>query len=348
MILQLLFLSTLLVSTSQAQLIESLYCGTRNCYHVLGVRRTASTSELSQAYHTLSRVYHPDRNTGDDSRKTYDAVVTAYDTLINDGKRKDYNYLLDYPEKVYYHYYQYYNRRYSPNFNVRGLILVSIIIYSVCQYLYQSYTLSEGVKYALKRQRNHYKQLIETDESLAEMKRQIKNKKGKEEYKKLEEQVLRELVERDLTATGEFSRPDIKNTLFIQILFSPYYFARNLKWHIVWYRSGGGATHSSADEEEEGAATSDIDKLVSEKKEAFLKNEMDEKQRKSKKNLRKVALHGNIEIVDEGEETDCDDIKMVLLNCVNAFFKFIKPYIRMFRKSKRKTFRESLLSKKMK
>lgn len=344
MIPQIFVVVTLLITSLQAKLIESLYCGNRNCYHVLGVRRTASAAELSEKYHVLSRVYHPDRNTGDDTRKMYDAVVTAYDTLINDGKRKDYNYMLDNPEKIYYHYYQYYNRRYSPNINVRGFILVSIIIYSVFQYLYQSYTLSEAVKFALKKQRNHYKQLIEADESLNEMKLKIKNKKGKEEYKKLEEQVLKEIVERDLLANGEFIKPNVKNTLIVQILISPYHLAQNVKWHFEWYRSQKEKVETPNDDEE---STSDIDKLISEKREAFVKKEMEEKEKKSKRSSKKTTF-GDIEVVDEGEDTDCDDIKIILLNWVNAFFKFIKPYIRMFRKSKKKAFRESLLAKKNK
>ncbi|OBS70612.1 hypothetical protein A6R68_00850 [Neotoma lepida] len=84
-----LLLAPLLARPADA-LVEGLYCGTRDCYEVLGVSRSASKAEIARAYRQLARRYHPDRyrpEPGDGpggappSAEAFLLVATAYETL---------------------------------------------------------------------------------------------------------------------------------------------------------------------------------------------------------------------------------------------------------------------------
>lgn len=75
-----------------AALVEGLYCGTRDCYEVLGVSRTADKADIARAYRQLARRYHPDRyraepgdegpgRTPQSAEEAFLLVATAYETL---------------------------------------------------------------------------------------------------------------------------------------------------------------------------------------------------------------------------------------------------------------------------
>nr|KAF6331638.1 DnaJ heat shock protein family (Hsp40) member C25 [Pipistrellus kuhlii] len=85
-------LLALLLARPAAALVEGLYCGTRDCYEVLGVSRAAGKAEIARAYRQLARRYHPDRyrpEPGDpgpggapiSAEEAFLLVATAYETL---------------------------------------------------------------------------------------------------------------------------------------------------------------------------------------------------------------------------------------------------------------------------
>ena len=61
----------------------------RDYYEVLGVERSASEKELSEAYRKLALKYHPDRNPGDEEAighfKEEQNVVKTHQTLLSAG-----------------------------------------------------------------------------------------------------------------------------------------------------------------------------------------------------------------------------------------------------------------------
>ena len=61
-------------------------------YDLLGVGKDASESDIKKAYRKLAMKYHPDRNPGDKEAETkFKEVSSAYDTLKDPGKRKQYD-----------------------------------------------------------------------------------------------------------------------------------------------------------------------------------------------------------------------------------------------------------------
>jgi molecular chaperone DnaJ len=65
----------------------------KRCYYeVLGVSRTSTEVEITKAYRTLAKKYHPDRNIGDDEAKVkYAEVDEAYSVLNDPNKRARYD-----------------------------------------------------------------------------------------------------------------------------------------------------------------------------------------------------------------------------------------------------------------
>jgi molecular chaperone DnaJ len=60
-------------------------------YETLGVQKTSSKDEIKTAYHKLAKVYHPDKNTGNNAKEKFQKIQEAYETLSDDEKRAQYD-----------------------------------------------------------------------------------------------------------------------------------------------------------------------------------------------------------------------------------------------------------------
>ena len=66
-----------------------------NHYEALGIEKTASVSDIKQAFRRLAMVYHPDKNGGDDfTAELFKSVNLAYETLKDPVLRKKYDALI--------------------------------------------------------------------------------------------------------------------------------------------------------------------------------------------------------------------------------------------------------------
>src|SRR5204862_2756477 len=69
--------------------------GMTDYYHVLGVKQTASATEIKSAYRKLARKHHPDVNRGSEKAAREFAMLSlAYHTLIDPQERAFHDQLL--------------------------------------------------------------------------------------------------------------------------------------------------------------------------------------------------------------------------------------------------------------
>lgn len=60
-------------------------------YNILEVDKSATQDEIKKAYRKLSKKYHPDLNKDDNAETKFKEISSAYETLSDDEKRKNYD-----------------------------------------------------------------------------------------------------------------------------------------------------------------------------------------------------------------------------------------------------------------
>ncbi|VDN55888.1 unnamed protein product [Dracunculus medinensis] len=190
----------------------------------------------------MAMQYHPDRVQDKkvdffQEKKAYAEelfrkVATAYEVLKDDETRNDYNYYLDHPEERMYNYYQYYRRRVSPKVDVRIVIVATIVIISIIQFLSARHKYQEALEYAVKQEkyRNRARE-IAYERGIVLNDRTIKDKKWRKEN---EEQIIRKIIEENMDIRGGYSKPSVFDTLFWTILVSPITFCKYIIWNCEW------------------------------------------------------------------------------------------------------------------
>ena len=63
----------------------------KNYYRILGVSKDATKAEIKSAYRKLAKQYHPDVNQDDDAEEMFKKITEAYQTLIDDNLREEYD-----------------------------------------------------------------------------------------------------------------------------------------------------------------------------------------------------------------------------------------------------------------
>jgi DnaJ-class molecular chaperone len=62
-----------------------------NYYQELNVDPRATTAEIRRAYKRLALLWHPDRNPSREAGERFKTIKHAYDVLIDDKRRRDYD-----------------------------------------------------------------------------------------------------------------------------------------------------------------------------------------------------------------------------------------------------------------
>jgi DnaJ family protein C protein 25 len=76
------------------------WCGEHDCYSVLGLQADdkPSNAAVKKAYRTLSRFFHPDKNTDTLAEPRFLIIGKAYKTLVNNENRLKYDFYKENPD----------------------------------------------------------------------------------------------------------------------------------------------------------------------------------------------------------------------------------------------------------
>lgn len=210
---------------------------------VLDVTRESSREEISRAYRTLARKFHPDLHKGEEAKliatEKFRTIANAYEVLRDEDSRRDYDYMLDNPDEMYAHYYRYYRRMYAPKVDVRIVIVVLITVISGVQYWAGHSKYKEAIdyfltvpKYRLQAQDIAKQEgLIGTNSAANKRKNRFKSK---EQIKEEEESILRKIIEEKMDIRGAYSKPSYRDLLWVQLVFLPYSFGQYIYWYSRW------------------------------------------------------------------------------------------------------------------
>ena len=78
-----------------ANIMNFVICIDENLYDVLGIDKSADKKAIKKAYRSLAIKYHPDKVSGEKqktkAKEAFQKIANAYEVLINDDKRQEYN-----------------------------------------------------------------------------------------------------------------------------------------------------------------------------------------------------------------------------------------------------------------
>ncbi|VDM19928.1 unnamed protein product [Hydatigera taeniaeformis] len=206
----------------------------------MGVGRGADTADIQRAYRALAKKYHPDRQKTVEEKatavETFRLVATAYEILRDPEQRQEYEYMLDHPTELYYHYYRYYKRRYSRKIDVRLVFLSAILILSVIQYISQKTKHNQALTYLVRdpKYRTKAKELAIAEKRFQIDRQKVGRRLTREEMKVHEEAVIRSIMAEKFELRGDCGPPSIRNTLVVQLIILPYYIVRLCWWALRW------------------------------------------------------------------------------------------------------------------
>ncbi|XP_053993399.1 uncharacterized protein LOC128884209 isoform X6 [Hylaeus volcanicus] len=121
-------------SIGRTQILEELYCGEENCYHILGLSTNATDVLIRKTYRKLSLKYHPDRNTSKDALDIFRKISKAHEVLSKKEKRSGYDFYLKNPDSLWALYYGLRANYASPT-NPFFVLILSILFISAIQYV---------------------------------------------------------------------------------------------------------------------------------------------------------------------------------------------------------------------
>ncbi|KAM7541077.1 hypothetical protein Aperf_G00000042698 [Anoplocephala perfoliata] len=220
--------------------VDGIYCGKQTCFDVLGVTRKADTLTIQKAYRTLAKKFHPDRQKSfEDKLKTeekFRLIATAYEILRDPEQRQEYEYMLDNPDAMFYHYYRYYKRRYSPKVDVRLVFVSLIMILSAIQYVSQRTKYNQALSYLVRdpKYRNQAKEMAIATKRFQSERQRLGRKLNRDEIKAQEEEIIRTIIVENFDVRGDCGPPSIRNTLVAKIFLLPYYAATYFCWFLRW------------------------------------------------------------------------------------------------------------------
>ncbi|XKL66263.1 hypothetical protein PGB90_009683 [Kerria lacca] len=222
-------------SINSYAMIDELYCGHEDCYKILDVHRVSTKSEISKAYRIMARKYHPDMHKTEEEKEKaaekFRIIANAYEILKDEDSRSDYDFMLDHPEQVYSHYYRYYRRRMTPKIDVKIVVVVTLIVVSVFQYLFARQRYDTAIKYLVTTPKYRLRALEQAKLTGLLNKKKPKNKA---EAKEETENIIRRILQENMDIKGGYAKPKFTDILICQLIFLPINVIKYVIWYIKW------------------------------------------------------------------------------------------------------------------
>lgn len=208
--------ASLLVLVTIVSSASALFCGSANCYELLGVQRTATKSEIRRAYRRLSVEKHPDKRPGDEvAAAEFRAIGDAYTALKDDGKRAKYDDFLDNPGKYWDFLMQNSKQVTPPQMNVVVVFTLIVGAFSIVNWLYMQHTYDSTLQ-----------RMRDSIEFKREVSRLVKTKAAKN-AEEAESMINLEVV--------GLEAPHWENLMVVRVARSPQRVAEYIKWSVSWF-----------------------------------------------------------------------------------------------------------------
>ncbi|XP_015674698.1 dnaJ homolog subfamily C member 25 [Protobothrops mucrosquamatus] len=197
--------------------------------------------------------------------------------------RKDYDYMLDHPEEYYSHYYHYYSRRLAPKVDVRIVILVTVCAISLFQFFSWRTSYNEAINYlaTMPKYRIQATEIARQQGLLNRAKEKGKSRRTKEEIRKEEEEIIKDVIKNKIDIKGGYQKPRISDILLFQIVLAPFYLCKYIRWYFGWIYSFNIKRQEYGEEEKlyiirkyMKMSQSQFDTLEDHQKESFLKRQL--------------------------------------------------------------------------
>ncbi|KAK9845260.1 hypothetical protein WJX81_001560 [Elliptochloris bilobata] len=224
-----------------------MYCGDDDCYDVLGVKQSATMSEVKRAYRTLSLAVHPDKNTSPDAKGKFQRLAQAYEVLSDARLRRAYDYALEHPDELVYNRMRYYNAHAYKYWqtDARAVVFGIIVLVSGVQYANQHLVYQSAMSRVRKTPK--YRHLVKRLQAElaaggrngaaclvpARKRSAAKPKKGETEAGL---QAAEAAADAEVSASigGGYSKPDVRELLGVQIAMLPYTLCKAIAWEAQW------------------------------------------------------------------------------------------------------------------
>lgn len=146
--------ATLIVLAVASNLIQgqeirdplNIFCGSANCYNVLGVASNSTLKEIKKAYRSLTLKHHPDKSSEPNATAIFRTITKAHDVLVGNESRDLFDYYLEHP-RDYFKVSGQHLMRNVPKTNVAVVLAVFIGLMSWLSYTIQYQKYEKVVKF---------------------------------------------------------------------------------------------------------------------------------------------------------------------------------------------------------
>lgn len=188
----------------------------------------------------MARKFHPDMHKGTEAKeeasKRFLVIASAYEVLRDEESRREYDYMLDNPDEVYRHYYNYFRRRYAPKVDIRIVLFVTISVISAFQYYGKLSRYNEAIDFFVTVPKYRLAaQVIAEGDGLITKNQKSKKGMSKQQIREEEERVLRKIIEEKMSIKGGHSKPTWKDVLWVQMILFPWIVLQWIYFYARWF-----------------------------------------------------------------------------------------------------------------